>query len=73
MRHPERANPFAHHPRVELLKGDALRPDTLPAAMVGVQAVIHLIGIIAETSHITYEQGHTEATHNVLNAAKHAA
>jgi len=72
VRHPERGHPLAHHACVELLKGDALRPDTLPAAMVGVQAVIHLIGIISETSHITYEQGHTEATHNVLNAAKHA-
>jgi uncharacterized protein YbjT (DUF2867 family) len=72
VRHPERANAFAHHPRVELVQGDALRPETLPAAMAGVQAVIHLIGIIAETSHVTYEQGHTEATRNVLAAAKEA-
>jgi NADH dehydrogenase len=72
VRHPERGNPFARHPRVELIQGDALRPDTLPAAMVGVQAVIHLIGIIAETSQVTYEQAHTEATRNVLAAAKQA-
>jgi NADH dehydrogenase len=72
VRHPERANPFAHHPRVECIQGDALRPDTLPAAMAGVQAVIHLIGIIAETSQVTYEQAHTEATRNVLAAAKQA-
>jgi len=72
MRHPERGNPFAHHPRVECIQGDALRPDTLPAAMVGVQAVIHLIGIISETSQVTYEQAHTEATRNVLAAAKQA-
>src|SRR5271154_4506774 len=52
-RHPERADSFAHHPRVELVQGDALRPDTLPAAMAG-------------------EQAHTEATRNVLAAAKQA-
>jgi NADH dehydrogenase len=72
VRHPERAGSFARHPRVECVQGDALRPDTLPAAMVGVKAVIHLIGIIAETSRVTYEQAHTEATRNVLAAAKEA-
>jgi NADH dehydrogenase len=72
MRHPERGSPFARHPRVELIQGDALRPGTLPAAMVGVRAVIHLIGIIAETSQVTFEQAHTEATRNVLAAAKQA-
>jgi len=71
-RHPGRGNSFAGHPRVELVQGDALRPDTLPAAMVGVEAVIHLIGIIAETPHVTYEQAHTEATRNVLAAARRA-
>ena len=72
VRHPERANPFAGHPRVELVQGDALRPDTLPAAMAGVQAVIPLIGVIAETSEVTFEEAHTEATRNVLAAAKKA-
>jgi NADH dehydrogenase len=73
-RHPERGNrnPFARDPRVECVQGDALRPDTLPAAMAGVEAVIHLIGIIAETSRVTYEQAHTEATRNLLAAAKQA-
>jgi uncharacterized protein YbjT (DUF2867 family) len=72
VRHPERAGAFARHPRIELVQGDALRPDTLPAAMAGVEAVIHLIGIITETSRVTYEQAHTEATRNVLAAAKQA-
>jgi len=40
--------------------------------MVGVQVVVHLIGIIAETSQVTFEQAHTEATRNVLAAAKQA-
>ncbi len=71
-RHPERGNSFARHPRVELVCGDVLRPDTLPAAMTGVRAVIHLVGIIAETSRATYEEAHIEATRNVLAAAKQA-
>jgi NADH dehydrogenase len=71
VRHPEHY-PAARHPGVELVEGDALKPQTLPAAMAGVQAVIHLIGIITETSHVTYEQAHTEATRNVLDAAKQA-
>jgi len=72
VRHPERAASFARHPRVDIVKGDALRPHTLPAALEGVKAVINLIGIITETSHITYEQAHTEATRNLLAAAKEA-
>jgi NADH dehydrogenase len=40
--------------------------------MTGVNAVIHLIGIIAETSHVTFEQAHMEATRNILAAAQQA-
>ena len=72
VRHPERATPVAHHARIELTQGDALQPESLSAAMAGVQAVVHLIGIIAETSHVTFEQAHVEATRNVLAAAKEA-
>jgi len=72
VRRPDRAGNLAHHPRVELAVGDALRPETLPAVMTGVTAVIHLVGIIAETSHVTYEQAHIEATRNLLAAARQA-
>jgi NADH dehydrogenase len=71
VRHPGKS-PFAHLRQVELARGDALKPETLAAAMVGVHAVIHLIGIITETSHVTYEQAHIEATRNVLAAARGA-
>ncbi len=70
VRHPQRAARFAHHPRVELVRGDALQPETLPAAMAGVRAVIHLIGIIAETSRVTFEQAHVDATRHLLAAAR---
>lgn len=72
VRDPQRAARFTSHPQVELVRGDALKPETLTAAMANVQAVVHLIGIIAETSHVTFEQAHTEATRNLLVAAKKA-
>lgn len=75
VRNPDKVPAFsnaAHHPPVELVQGDVFKPETLPAAMAGVQAVIHLIGIIAETSRVTYEQAHAEATRNLLAAAKQA-
>ena len=72
VRDPKRAQWYAGHPRVELIQGDVLRPETLAAAMVGVQAVIHLVGIIVETPRISYEQAHVEATRNLLAAAKAA-
>ena len=40
--------------------------------MAGVEVVIHLVGFITETSRITYEKGHIEATRHVLIAAKQA-
>ena len=72
VRDPRRAARFAAHPQVELVLGDALKPETLPTAMANVQAVVHLIGIIVETSHVTFEQAHTESTRNLLAAAKEA-
>jgi NADH dehydrogenase len=72
VRDPRRAASFANHPQVELFKGDALRPETLSSAMTGVKAVVHLIGIIAETSAVSFEQGHVEATRHLLAAAKAA-
>ena len=70
VRHPGKVSP--RDARVDLAEGDALKPETLPAAMKGVKAVIHLIGIISETSRVTYEQAHAEATRNLLAAAKAA-
>jgi len=75
VRHPEKVAAFpnqANHLPVQLVQGDVLKPETLPAAMAGVQVVIHLVGIIAETSRVTYEQAHTGATRNLLAAAAKA-
>jgi uncharacterized protein YbjT (DUF2867 family) len=72
VRHPHRAGRFASHVQIELVQGDVLRPETLAPAMAKVQAIIHLVGIIAETSRVTYEQAHVEATQNLIAAAQAA-
>jgi NADH dehydrogenase len=72
VRNPAKAATLPFADRVEIVRGDVLQPETLPAALAGVQVVIHLVGFILETRHVTYEQGHVEATRNVLAAAKRA-
>jgi NADH dehydrogenase len=72
VRNPEKAARLPFAQQVELVRGDVLQPETLPPAMKGVTAVIHLVGFIIETRRISYEQGHFEATRNVLAAAKEA-
>jgi NADH dehydrogenase len=72
VRDPHRARRFANNPQIELVQGDVLRPETLPAALRDVQAVIHLVGIIVETRQVTYQQAHFEATRNLLLAARAA-
>jgi uncharacterized protein YbjT (DUF2867 family) len=72
VRNPEKAARLPFAQQVEFAKGDVLQPESLPAAMAGVKAVIHLVGFIIETPRISYEQGHFEATRNGLAAAKEA-
>jgi len=72
VRNPEKAAALPFAREVELAQGDVLKPETLPAAMAGVTAVVHLVGFIIETRHISYEQGHFEATRNVLTTAQQA-
>jgi NADH dehydrogenase len=71
-RHPVQAARLCPRAGVEIVPGDVLKPETLPAALAGVEAVIHLVGIIAETPRVSFEQAHVEATRNVLAAAKQA-
>lgn len=57
---------------VELVTGDVTRPDTLPAAMQGVDAVIHLVAIAYETRGATYQAINAQGTRNVVQAAQAA-
>lgn len=56
-------------PGLAVCRGDILDPDSLTTAVRGVEAVIHLVGIISETGRSTFENVHTQGTRNVVAAA----
>lgn len=57
---------------VELVVGDVTRPATLPAAMRGMDAVVHLVAIAYESDGATYEGLNAQGTRNVVRAAQDA-
>lgn len=57
---------------VEWAEGDVTRPETLTAAMQGVEAVIHTVAIAIEKGGRTYEDINYRGTVNVVDAAKAA-
>ena len=75
-RHPRsgRALLDANPPGAEVRRGDVLDRPSLEAAFAGagVDAVIHLVGIISEAGRSTFENIHTRGTDNVVAAAKKA-
>lgn len=54
---------------VEWIEADVTRPETLAAAMAGVETVIHTVAIAVETGERTYERINLQGTANVLKAA----
>lgn len=58
------------HDAVEVRVGNVLDPASLVHACDGVQAVIHLVGIISEIGEQTFENIHRHATKNVVSAAQ---
>lgn len=63
---------MARQYQAQLVRGDILEVCSLPKAMEGVQAVIHLVGIIREFKSSTFEAVHAGGTRNVLQAMKTA-
>jgi uncharacterized protein YbjT (DUF2867 family) len=57
---------------VEIFPGNVLDVPPLNLAMKGCDAAIHLVGIISEAGEQIFENLHTRATKNVVNAAKTA-
>ncbi len=57
---------------VEFVMGDVTRPETLPAAMQGMDAVVHLVAIAYETRGATYQAINAQGTRNVAQAAQAA-
>lgn len=58
---------------VTIVKGDVTDPTSLPAALEGVDTVIHLVAIIRERSGgVTFERMNYQGTVNIVDAAKAA-
>ena len=59
---------------IDIARGDVTDPVSVGAAVWGCDAVINLVGIIREfpSKGITFDRLHTQATRNVVNAAKEA-
>jgi uncharacterized protein YbjT (DUF2867 family) len=69
-RNPKRAHTIFHAHDCEIFEGDILDKDSLSAAVSGVKAIIHLVGIISEGVHDdAFEKIHVEGTRNVIEAA----
>src|SRR3990170_5921206 len=58
--------------KVGFAQGDILNSKSLEQAMEGVNAVIHLVGIIVETKGASFEGMHYHGTVNIVEAAKKA-
>jgi uncharacterized protein YbjT (DUF2867 family) len=57
---------------VDIHRGSVLDAASLAGAVTGIDAVIHLVGIISECGTNTFENVHTLGTKNVVGAAKAA-
>ena len=56
----------------EIHPGDVLDAASLKGGLAGVEAVIHLVGIISEMGESTFENVHARGTANVVAAASKA-
>jgi uncharacterized protein YbjT (DUF2867 family) len=70
LRNPEALPQNPLYKNCELVQGDILDPACLLPAMQGVQAIIHLVGIIIEKPGATFEKIHAEGTANLVTAAR---
>jgi uncharacterized protein YbjT (DUF2867 family) len=52
--------------------GDVTRAESLAGALGGIEALVHLVGIISEAGESTFENVHVRGTKNIVEAAKQA-
>lgn len=64
--------PASANARVELFQGDVADASGLEDGIRGCDAVVHLVGIIAEVGESTFERVHVRGTENIVQAAKRA-
>jgi uncharacterized protein YbjT (DUF2867 family) len=70
VRDPEKTARNPLYQKCEVVRGDILDTGSLPSAMEGIQAVIHLVGVIFEKRGSSFEQVHAEGTANIVSAAR---
>ena len=70
-RHPESARNRYNLP-VSVAAGNVLEPASVRRAADGREAVVHLVGIIAEKGEQTFDRIHREGAENVVRAARDA-
>jgi uncharacterized protein YbjT (DUF2867 family) len=68
-REPARAHNRYNRP-VEIVEGDVLARESLARAFPARDAVVHLVGIIAEKGEQTFDRMHRQAVENVLEIAR---
>ncbi|MBV9464292.1 MAG: complex I NDUFA9 subunit family protein [Verrucomicrobiae bacterium] len=66
------AAPKGLPPDVEIFHGNLLHAPSLSGCLEGIEAVVHLVGIITETGEQTYDRVHRQATVNLIAEAKRA-
>ena len=57
----------------EIHPGDVLEAKTIEGSLAGVDAVIHLVGIISEAGDQTFENVHIRGTQNIVEASRKSA
>ncbi len=72
VRDPAPATRWAEENAVEVFHGNVIHSSSLTGAFDGIKCIIHLVGIIHTWKENTFERAHTEATHNVIDAARKA-
>jgi NADH dehydrogenase len=58
--------------RAEIVQGDVLHPDSLTAAVTGIDTIIHLVAIIEESGVTTFDRVIRTGTENLVAAAQAA-
>jgi uncharacterized protein YbjT (DUF2867 family) len=58
--------------QVEIHSGDVTRPDSLKGALEGIDAVVHLVGIISQVGANSFHNVHVRGTQNLIEATRAA-
>ena len=66
----DRLQKIASQYDLDIHPGDVLEANTIEGSLAGVDAVIHLVGIISEAGTQTFENVHIRGTHNVVEASR---